>query len=80
MDDYNRHTGYPFAHEWQSRYGVLAENTRLTPKIPFVLGGEFSIDNLYMLDSVKSMRLRADLALQLLNLPDGASVRYKIVE
>jgi len=80
LGDYKFRTGYPLAHDWQLRNGVIADGTRLVPKRPFVLGGDFSVDNLYVLDSVRGMRLRADLAAQLRDLPDGATVNYRVVD
>ena len=80
LENYEFRTGYPLAHQWQMRNGAMTIGTRLVPKRPFVLGGEFSADNLYALDSVQGMRLRADLALQLKDLPDGATVNYRVVD
>ncbi|MCS0600071.1 hypothetical protein NX794_02295 [Streptomyces sp. LP11] len=80
LGDYEFLTGFPVAHEWQSLNGAIKDGTRLIPKRPFVLGGEFSTRNLYALDSMKAMRLRGDLAVQLRDLPDGATVKFKIID
>lgn len=80
LGDYEFLTGFPVAHEWQSLNGAIEDGARLIPKRPFVLGGEFSVENLYFLESVKAMRLRGDLAVQLRDLPDGATVKFKIVD
>ncbi|MFQ6142198.1 hypothetical protein ACLMNJ_03855 [Streptomyces seoulensis] len=80
LGDYEFLTGFPVAHEWQSLNGSIEDGLRLIPKRPFVLGGEFSARNMYVLDSVKAMRLRGDLAMQLRDLPDGATVKFKIVD
>jgi hypothetical protein len=48
------------------------------PKIPFFLGGEHSISNLWVGDSVEGMRFKADLASQTRNSPDGSAVRLII--
>jgi hypothetical protein len=50
---------------------------RLIPKQPFVLGGPFSIENLYLGDAAEGMRLRAEIARQLEHLPDGARVAFR---
>lgn len=47
-------------------------------KIPFVLGGEFSLDNLYLFSSVKNMRSRGNIANQILDLPDGMEIQIKV--
>jgi hypothetical protein len=80
LADYEVLTGYPLAHEWQNLKGRLSPGERLVPKIPFVAGGEFSIENLYLLDSVKAMQSRANLAVQIKDVPDGQAIRLKVVE
>jgi hypothetical protein len=71
-------TGYPLAHDWQDAYGPLPAGSRLVPKQPFVLGGDFTVENMTAMEDERSMRLRADLARQLVDLPDGATVRFRI--
>ncbi|MEF3062309.1 SMI1/KNR4 family protein [Ralstonia solanacearum] len=80
LNDYEVLTGYPLAHEWQLANGKLTTGMRLVPKVPFVLGGRFAVDNLYPLDSVGAMRLRASLATQIRDLPDGAQIKWKMVD
>jgi hypothetical protein len=79
MEDYEDLSGYPLAHRWQELNGPITPGSRLVPKIPFVLGGEFNVDNLHELDAVKGMRWRGDLAVQIRDLPDGASIELKVV-
>jgi hypothetical protein len=76
LHDYAFLTGHPLAHEWQRVNGKIASGVRLVPKQPFVAGGEFSIENLYPLDAVSAMRLRASIAVQIQDLPDGAKIRF----
>jgi hypothetical protein len=80
LSDYKVLTGYPLAHQWQARYGAIPAGKRLVPKLPFVLGGQFSLDNLYLLDAVKAMRLRGSIATQIRDLPDGSAIKLEIVE
>ena len=80
LADYANLTGYPLAHEWQVQHGRLLPGKRLLPKRPFVLGGDYSVGNLYALDAADGMRLRGDLAVQLKDLPDGATVRFTVLE
>jgi len=75
LSDYEVLTGYPLAHQWQKQNGQLPAGKRLLPKVPFVLGGEFVLDNLYLADAVEGMRFRADIASQINELPDGAQIR-----
>jgi len=76
----NVSTGYPLLHDWQQKNSALANGTRLMPKLPFVLGGRYSVDNLYCIAGVSGMKTRGDLARQLKDLPDGTQVRFEIVD
>lgn len=78
LKDYNFLTGYSLAHTWQKENGRIPAGYRLMPKIPFVLGGEFSIDNLYMESSLSAMKIRANIALQIRDIPDGEQIKISI--
>lgn len=80
LNEYNLWTGYTLAHEWQEYNGNLANDERLMPKIPFVCGGQFEVNNLVAINAVSGMKSRANLALQIINLPDGAQIEFKIIE
>lgn len=80
LRDHESLTGFPLMHEWQRRHGRLPPGKRLIPKQPFVLGGEYAIENLYSLDSVEAMRFRAEIARQIEDLPEGAAVTLGVVE
>jgi len=80
LNDYEISTGYPVAHKWQSEHGRIAPRNRLVPIKPFVLGGEFKIDNLVQMDAVKSLKLRGSLAQQIQNAPDGSNIIYEVTE
>jgi hypothetical protein len=77
--DYNQLTGYRFAHEWQQQNGPVPARYRLMPKIPFVLGGEYALNNLAALDGVRVMKNLGNLASQIHHLPDGAHIEFKII-
>ncbi len=79
LAEYEYMTGYPLAHSWQEKNGRLPLGKRLIAKVPFVAGGEFNEENLYPLDSVQAMRWHGDLARQIRDLPDGASIKFDIV-
>lgn len=78
LDNYNFHTAFPLMHKWQIKNGIVPLNSRLVPKKPFVMGGKYDIDNLYDLDSIKSMQLRGKIAYQIKNLPDGSTVKIDV--
>lgn len=80
VSDYNVLTGYPLAHAWQRQKGVLPANMRLIPKIPFIAGGEFTVENLHAIEAVKGMHLRANIAKHIKNAPNGASVKLTLTE
>jgi len=78
LRDYDRETGWTLVNKWQAENGPLPPGTRLMPKIPFFLGGAYSMENLWAGDAVEGMRFKADLALQTRNLRDGTQVRMVI--
>lgn len=80
VTDYNVLTGFPLAHSWQEENGLLPPGKRLLPKVPFVAGGEFKLENLYLSDAVEGMKFRAHLANQIKDLPDGAQINFNIVD
>lgn len=78
LENHRVRTGWPLAHEWQEKKGPLPLGSRLLPKVPFVCGGQFSIENLYILKDVDGMRFRASIANQLVGVPDGTKIVFKI--
>lgn len=78
LDNFARETGWPLASKWQAQNGPLPGGKRLMPKIPFFLGGEYSIENLWAGESVEGMRFKADVALQTRDLPEGSAVRINL--
>lgn len=77
LADYNYMLGYPLAHEWQTKFGALAPGQKLTPKIAFVLGGDFSLENLVLCEEKNIMKIRSPIANEIVNLPDGASISIR---
>jgi hypothetical protein len=80
LSDYAFLTGHPLIHQWQVKNGALPVGSRLIPKIPFVLGGEYALQNLYPLEATRGMKSRGNLARQLKDLPDGARIEFRIVD
>jgi hypothetical protein len=80
LTEYNLWTGFKLAHEWQEKNGTLPIGRRLLPKQPFVLGGEYEVKNLYAADAVTGMRYRGTIATQIRDVPDGSTVKLRIVE
>ncbi|MFB9903773.1 SMI1/KNR4 family protein [Allokutzneria oryzae] len=80
LADFDLWAGYPIAHEWQKVNGELKAGMRLTPKIPFVVGGGYELCNLYAAEASKIMLFRADFSAQIRDLPDGATVKISVIE
>ena len=80
MSNYSVLVGWPIARDWQRVNGPIRPGQRLVPKKPFVLGGEYAINNLYALAATASMRLRGEIAVQIRDLPDGTTVTFTKVE
>lgn len=76
-DDINFLTGYPLAHAWQKENGPIPTGKRLLPKIPFVAGGNYELNNLFLIDAIEGMKYRAHIAEQIKNLPDGTSIEIE---
>ena len=78
LTNYEVETGWPLAQEWQAQHGPLQLGTRLQPKIPFVYGGEYNLENLWAGDAVKGMLFKGEVALKVRNVPDGTPVKMEI--
>jgi hypothetical protein len=68
-------TGWPLAVEYQEAHGPLRADRRLMPRTPFVLGGDYVVENVRATIAVEAMRVRGVLARQLRDAPDGTTVR-----
>jgi hypothetical protein len=73
-------TGSEIGRAWQECNGPLQQGTRLVGRTPFVLGGEYAVENLYAANDVEGMRYRAEIAIQIRDLPDGSKIRLRVVE
>lgn len=77
ITDFETATGYPLAHAWQQRWGPLGPRERLVPRTLFVLGGEFTLENLRVEDDRIGMLARAGVAVRLRDLPDGTPIELR---
>jgi hypothetical protein len=80
LKDYENLTGHSIAHDWQQKHGALKPGERLLPRIPFVLGGEYSLDNLRKWNDKKGMRALGFLATHIRDVPDGAEISFVLEE
>lgn len=74
LSDIELSTGWNFARQWQIKNGAIPPGMRLSPKIPFVLGGDYNIDNMFLADSFEICAFRYNLYKQIKNMSDGESV------
>ncbi len=75
LRDFEEVLGFQLAHEWQVANGAIPAGHRLAPKIPFVLGGEYTVSNIYSIETIESLLFRASIAVQIRDLPDGTKIR-----
>jgi hypothetical protein len=80
LEDYELHTGYVLARDWQVLHGPMPAGSRLLARRPFVLGGEYAVGNLICWNDVKGMRARGALARQLKHVPEGGRVEFEYVD
>ncbi len=78
LSAYDYWTGYSLAEDWQKVNGALSSRQRLVPKIPFVCGGEYELNNLVATDTVIGMKRRACFAKQIVDLPDGSQIEFDV--
>lgn len=78
-----------FLHDWymrslvesaHERLGPLPEGTKYCLRIPGVLGGKYSGDNLAIAPLNELVLFAGDIAKQIHELPDGAAVKLRIAD
>ncbi len=77
LDDFDVHTGWSVARDWQNENQPLKQGYRLIPSRPFILGGEYVSTEMKEIDMVSAMKKNISLYNQTRTTPDGASVTIK---
>ena len=72
------YTGQPILMKWEKGNSNLNAVERLCPKKPFIIGGDYSVDNLYSMSCEEVIECNAKIALQIFNLPDGTPIEGKV--
>ena len=72
--DLEYYTGINVLHSWTIN-DELNYDCRLYPKITFVIGGKFSVNNLYSFKYPQFLRAYANIATQIFYLPEGTPVK-----
>ncbi len=80
MTDPDVEVGEKFAYVWMQEHGPIPAGKRLTGKVPFVMGGEYSFENLYAIDFAELMAVRLHVGLSIRDLPDGSRVLIDTVD
>jgi hypothetical protein len=77
INDIDYYTGMSYEKMWKVKNDI-ALNQRLQAKIPFVIGGDYIIDNFYVNSYPAYLLYNADIAKQIYNLKDGEKVKLKL--
>ncbi|MEL6809886.1 MAG: SMI1/KNR4 family protein [Bacteroidota bacterium] len=74
-EDLDYLTGISFVKELtRDQVYQLAYGHRITPKYPFVLGGDYSIENMILKDYEENIEFNSSIAKQIYDLPDGTKI------
>lgn len=65
---------------WRRQGNAVRLAEHLCPKLPFVAGGRFESENLYVVDRYASIQFKGDFATQIKNVPDGGRIRIKTID
>ncbi|WP_299464598.1 hypothetical protein [uncultured Microscilla sp.] len=77
-EDLDYYTGQSLIQEWQSLGNFLQDGERLCPKQPFIVGGEFEVENLHVKRFDKNFLYNSKIAHQISNLPDGTEIQIRV--
>jgi hypothetical protein len=80
LSDYSTQTGWKLAHEWKALHGPIPRSKRLMPKMPFILGGKYELDNLWAGNPLEGFAFKADIVRQTRDLPEGTKIRLQMKE
>ncbi len=75
--DVDFYTGKPYAAMWLAE-NDLAINQVICPKIPFIIGGDYKIDNFYAASFPDFLAFHADFTKQIHQLPNGTKVGINV--
>lgn len=78
-DDPDTMVGRGFLLNWQSQNGDLKNGHRLAPKMPFIFGGSYDLENIVSLPIQEILGFRAHIARQIRDLPDGSRIMFDTV-
>lgn len=79
INDSEYYNGYSLIQDNAELINQLRFGKRLRPKLPFILGGEYTNDNLVLQDTEKYLKFCSDIAKQIVELPDGANFTIELI-
>lgn len=79
-NDLDYYTGQSLVVKWEKKNKKLDFGERLCPKKPFVIGGEYVLDNLFALNIESLIKYNYEIASQICNLPDGTKIQLKVIK
>lgn len=79
QDDLEYYTGSALIKEMSNDQVIkLGLGYRLSAKYPFVLGGDYDLNNLYLKGQFENLQYNASIANQIYNLPDGEKIKINL--
>lgn len=78
LEDVDYTTGRSLAQAWFALHGPIPFGSHLCPKRPFIIGGEYEVDNLFLAPWNESLLFKADIARQIRDLPDGTEIEIDL--
>lgn len=78
VGDLSYATGGGVAQVYSEGNGPIPFDMRLSPIKPFVLGGEYDLENLRPLHWEKSLEFRSEVCRQIRDLPEGANIEIRL--
>lgn len=78
LDKPDYYSGSSVAAKWARTFPKerLTGRYHLCPITLFVCGGKYEIDNLFRIESIKNMKIKAQIAEQIKDLPDGTPIEF----
>lgn len=74
LSDYNYYTGYSLCYEWMINNRELHWHEILMPRIPFSVGGEYSIENLMAYSKMAGFEIKIMFSHKIKNFRDGDKI------
>ncbi|MDB5105344.1 MAG: hypothetical protein JWP91_3033 [Fibrobacteres bacterium] len=73
-EDTDYATGQSLSQAWSEEKDVIPFDSRLAPRTPFILGGEFELDNLRPLGWLENQEFMAEVYEKVKDLPEGSEI------